>query len=95
MDIGENGQTGAVADGPKDAATVNQPRAAKALDRGAVRLVVARLEDVWDTEVGGDALNGIGHRAGVLLRLDDTGAADEKKPAAAGGNVMGGLSNIE
>ena len=95
MDIGQDGQAGALADGAEDAAALNQPRAAKAFDRGAVRLVVTRLENVRDAEVGGNALDGVGHGAGVLLGLDDTGAADEEEPAASHGDPMGSIADVE
>jgi hypothetical protein len=60
-----------------------------------VRLVVAGLEDVRDAEVGGDALDGVGHGAGVLLGLNDAGAADEEEFASAYRDLMGSVADIE
>jgi len=74
-------------DGAEDAAAFREPRAAEAADRCSVGLVVAGLEDVGDAEVGGDALDGVGHGAGVLLGLDDAGSGDEEELAAAYGDV--------
>ena len=48
-----------------------------------VGFVVAGLEDVGDAEVGGDALDGVGHHAGMGFGLDDAGAGDEEELAAA------------
>ena len=73
-------------DRPQDARAFDEARAAKAADAGAVRLVVAGFEDVRNAEVGGDALDGIGERAGVGFGLDDAGPGDEKELAAADGN---------
>jgi hypothetical protein len=95
VDVGKDGKPAALADGAEDTAALDQSRAAKALDGGAVRLVVACLEDVRNAEVGGNALDGISHRASVLLRLDDTGAADEEEPASAYRHLMRGRADIE
>ena len=56
-----------------------RPGPRKLVTGGAVGLVVAGFEDVGDAEVGGDALDGVGHGAGVLLALDDAGAGDEEE----------------
>ena len=74
-------------DGAKDARALRDAGAAEAMNRGAVRLVVAGFEDVRDVKVGGDALDGVGHAAGVCLGLNDAGAGDEKERAAAESNV--------
>ena len=57
--------------------------AAEAFDAGAVGLVVAGFEDEGNAEVGGDALDGVGHGADVGFGLDDAGAGDEEEPARA------------
>ena len=87
MDVSQNGQAGALADGSEDAAAFDEAGAAEAADGGAVGFVVAGFEDVGDAEVGGDALDGVGHGAGMLLGLDDAGAGDEEELAAAYGDV--------
>jgi hypothetical protein len=56
------------------------------VDGGSVGFVVAGFEDVGDAEVGGDALDGVGHGARVGLGLDDAGACDEEEFAAAYGD---------
>ena len=49
----------------EDAGAFDEAGAAETFDAGAVGLVVAGFEDVGDAEVGGDALDGVGHGAGV------------------------------
>ncbi|MCU1319755.1 MAG: hypothetical protein JWP98_1273 [Edaphobacter sp.] len=83
VDVGEDWKTVVLSDGAEDASAFDEAGAAEALDGGAVGLVVAGLEDVGDAEVGGDALDGVGHGAGVLLGFDDTGPGDEEELAAA------------
>lgn len=80
--IREDGQAGLAGDVAEDARALEQPRAAIALDAGAVGLVVAGLEDVGNGEVGGDTLDGVGHLAGVVFALDDAGAGDEEEASA-------------
>lgn len=87
MDVGEDGEAVGLRDGLEDAGAFLDAGAAEAVDGGSVGLVVAGLEDVGDVEVGGDALDGVGHGAGVLLGLDDAGAGDEEESAAAYGDV--------
>jgi len=87
VDVGEDGEAGGFGYGAEDAAAFGEAGAAEAADGGAVGFVVAGLEDVGDAEVGGDALDGVGHGAGVLLGLDDAGAGDEEEFAATYGNV--------
>ena len=87
MDVGKDGQAGGLGDGAEDARAFDQAGAAEAVDGGAVGLVVAGLEDVGDAEVGGDALDGVGHHAGVGLGLDDAGAGDEEELAASDGDI--------
>ena len=95
MDVGQDRQAGVFADGAEDAAAFGDAWAAKAFDGGAVCLVVACLEDVGDAEVGGDALDGVGHEAGMMLGLDDARAGDEEEFAAADGDLMRCLADIE
>ncbi len=87
VDVGEDGEAGGFGYGAEDAAPFGEAGAAEAADGGAVGLVVAGFEDVGDAEVGGDALDGVGHGAGMLLGLDDAGAGDEEELAAAYGDV--------
>ena len=81
--VGEDGKVRLFGDAAEDAGAFDEAGAAKARDRGAVGLVVGGLEDVGDAEIAGDALDGIGHHARVLLTLDDAGAGDEEELAAA------------
>lgn len=87
VDIGEDGEACGFGHGAEDAAAFGEAGAAEAADGGAIGFVVAGFEDVGDAEVGGDALDGVGHGAGVLLGLDDTRAGDEEELAAAYGDV--------
>ena len=87
VDVGEDGEAGGFGYGAEDAAAFDEAGAAEAADGGAVGFVVAGFEDVGDAEVGGDALDGVGHGAGVLLGLDDAGAGDEEEFASAYGDV--------
>ncbi len=86
VDVGEDGEAGGFGYGAENAAAFGEAGAAEASDGGAVSFVVAGFEDVGDAEVGGDALDGVGHGAGVVLGLDDAGAGDEEEFAAAYGD---------
>ena len=87
VDVGEDGEAGGLGYGAEDACAFDEARAAEAVDGGAVGLVVAGLEDVGDSEVGGGALDGVGHHAGMGFGLDDARAGDEEEPASADGDV--------
>ena len=87
VDVSEDGETGALRYGAEDAAAFDEAGAPEAANGGAIGFVVTGFEDVGDAEVGGDALDGVGHGAGVLLGLDDAGASDEEELAAAYGDV--------
>jgi len=76
--IGQHRQAGVLGQAAQDARALDQARPAKTLHAGAVGLVVAGLEDVWDAEVCRDALNRLGHPARMSLRLDDTWAGDQE-----------------
>ena len=81
--VGEHRQARIFRDAAEDARALREAGAAKALHAGAVGLVVAGFEDERDAEVGRDALDGLGHGAGVGFGLDDAGAGDEEEPARA------------
>ena len=87
MYVGEDWQDIVFRDCAKDAAAFLHARAAKAMDAGAVCLVVARFEDVGNFQVGGDALDRIGESAGVRLRLEDARARDQKELRTADGRA--------
>ena len=87
VDVGEDGEAGGFGYGAENAAAFDEAGAAEAADGGAVGFVIAGFEDVGDAEVGGDALDGVGHSAGVGLGLDDAGAGDEEEFASAYGDV--------
>ncbi len=89
VDVGEDWEAGGFGYGAEDAAAFDEAGAPEAADGGAVGFVVAGFEDVGHAEVGGDALDGVGHGAGVLLGLDDTGAGDEEELAATYRDVAG------
>ena len=74
--VGEDGQAGVFGDAAEDARALFEAGAAKALDAGAVGLVVAGFEDVGNAEIGGDALDGFGDGARMGLGLDDAGTGD-------------------
>ena len=87
MNVRQDRQSIRFTDSPQDAAALCQPWSAKAMDRSAVGLVVAGLEDVRHAEIGGDALDGISQSARVALGLDDAGSGDKKQLAAACGHA--------
>ena len=55
VDVGEHWKARFLCDGSQDTGAFHQARSAKAVDAGAIRLVVAGLEDVGQLEVGSDA----------------------------------------
>jgi hypothetical protein len=82
MHVGQHGQAGVFGQTAQDARAFDQARAAKALHAGAVGLVVAGLEDVGNAEVGGDALNGLGHaRAWASDSMTQGPAMRKSRPA--------------
>jgi len=83
VDVRKDGEASGVGYGAKDSRAFDQARAAETMDGGSVGFVVAGLEDVGDAEVGGDALDGVGHHTGVGFGLDDAGAGDEEEFAAS------------
>jgi hypothetical protein len=87
VDVGEDGEVMLLSDGSEDAGAFDDSRTAEAVDRGAVSLIVAGLEDVWDAKVGGDALDRIGHHAGMLFGFDNARAGDEEEFSATYGDV--------
>ena len=83
MDVSEDGEASIFGDAAEDARALREAGAAKAFDAGAVGLVVAGFEDEGNGEIGGDALDGVGHGARMGFGLDDAGAGDEEKPTCA------------
>ncbi len=83
VDVGEDGEMVGLADGAEDASAFGEARTAEAMDGGAVGFVVAGFEDIGNAEVGRDALDRIGHHAGMLFGFDDAGAGDEEELAVA------------
>ena len=83
VDVGEDGETGALRYGAEDAAAFDEAGAPEAANGGAIGFVVTGFEDVGYAEVGGDALHGVRDHAGMRFRLDDAGPGDEKQLAAA------------
>ena len=78
VNVGEDREAGFASEAAEDAGALEQAGAAKTFDAGAVGLVEAGFEDEGDGEVGGDALEGVGHGADVGFTLDDAGAGYEK-----------------
>ena len=60
-----------------------QARAAIALDRGAVGLVVRRLEDERQLQRAAYAFDDLGHPHRVLLAFDDARPGDEEQFSGA------------
>jgi hypothetical protein len=85
--VGEDGEVRLFSDAAQDTRAFGEAGTAEARDRGAVGLVVRSLVDVGDGEIAGDALNGIGHEARVLLAFDDARAGDEEELAAANRDI--------
>src|SRR5277367_2212097 len=86
VDVGEDGQAGGFGEAAQDGCAFLEAGAAEALDRGTVGLVIGSFEDVGHAQVGGNALDGVGHLADVRFTLDDAGTGDEKEFASANGN---------
>ena len=78
MHVGEHRQACVFGDSPQNARALDEAGTAIALDAGAVGLVVTGLENKGDSEVGTDALDGLGERARMGLGLDDARAGDQK-----------------
>ena len=83
VNVCEDRKCVALADSTKDASAFVQTGAPEAVNRGAVRLVVAGLEDVRDAQVRGDALDGVGEGPRVGFAFDDAGTRDEEEGRAA------------
>jgi len=83
VDVGEDWQAGVFGDRSEDSCTFNQARSAEAADAGAVGLVITRFENIWNIQVGGDALDGLSERAGVAFAFEDARASDEEELALA------------
>jgi hypothetical protein len=83
VDVSEDRQGAFPREAAEDAHALGEAGAAKAVHAGAVCLVVAGFEDEGNAEIGGDALDGIGHGAHMGFAFDDAWAGDEKKTAAA------------
>ncbi len=83
MDVGEHGDAERVAHLAKDAEPFEEPRAAVAVDRRAVGLVVRRLVDERDATLGGDRGQPLGRHQRVLFVLDRAGAPDQRQRRAA------------
>jgi len=82
VNVGEDGQAAIFGDSGEDPRAFDETGAAKALDAGAVGLVVTGFEDEGDVKIGRDALKSFGHGAHMGLRLDDARAGNKKEPAS-------------
>jgi hypothetical protein len=85
--VGEDGEVCLFRDAPQNTCAFDEAGTAEARDGGAIGFVVGGLEDIVHAEIAGDALDGIGHHAGVLLAFDDAGAGDEEELSAADGDA--------
>ena len=83
MDISEDRQARVFGDAGEDARPLLEAGSAKALDAGAIGLVVAGFEDIRDADIGCDALDSFGNGARMGLGLDDAGTGDEEELARA------------
>jgi len=81
--VGEDGNAGIFGQAAEDARALDKTGTAKALDAGAIGLVVAGLEDEGDTEVGCDAPDCASHGADVGLGLNNAGTGNEEQPTLA------------
>jgi len=79
VDVGENGKAGGFSKAAQDGRAFFEAGTAEAGDGGAIGLVVGGFEDVRNAEVGGDALESVGHGADVGFALDDAGTGDEEE----------------
>jgi hypothetical protein len=80
VDISEHGNADLVANGAEDAEAVFDARAALGFARGAVGLVVARLENVSDAKCGTSALERLGNLEAKRLGLDHARAGKKEQP---------------
>src|SRR5690349_13448515 len=78
MDIGKNRDADLIADLREDAQTLVHPRPTKALVRGTIGLVEARLEEKQDAELVGHGLQPLRRAQLKLLAFDDAGPCDEE-----------------
>jgi hypothetical protein len=81
VDVSKDWEAGVFGEAAKYGDAFFEAGAAETLYAGAVRLVVAGLEDVRDAEVGGDALDLLGHAPHVGFGLNDTWTGDEEQLA--------------
>ena len=87
MHVGQHRNMNCIRDLAQDAQTLADPRAAKTLDRRAVRLIVRSLEDVRDLQRARNAIDALRHLERVLFALNDTRTGDQEELAAADLNV--------
>src|ERR1700683_963854 len=83
MNVGEDGQARLFGEATQNRCALNQAGAAEAGDGSAIGLIVRGFENVRDAEVGGDALDGLGHGADVRFAFDDAGSGNEKELSGA------------
>jgi hypothetical protein len=53
------------------------------IDRGAVRLIVRRLEDIWNADTPADCAYGVSHLERVRFAFYDARAGDQEQLPAA------------
>ena len=83
VDVGEDRDAVALAHRGEDLEALLHARAPVGAEARAVGLVVARLEDEGDAELGRDRLDPRRHLVGVGGALDHAGAGDQEEPVAA------------
>src|SRR5215471_1221322 len=87
VNVRQNRNFDRIGDLAEDAGAFLQSRAAEALDRSSIGLVVGSLKDVGQVLAARDLGDCFGHLEGVLFTLDYAGSGDEDELARADGNV--------
>ncbi len=82
MNIGENGEPGHLLDASQHVEAGGEPRAAERRQRGAIRLVVRRLEDQRHPQPFADLLQRRGGGDSVCFALDDARPGDDGERVA-------------
>ena len=81
MHVGENGHADLLANGGENAKALVHAGTAEGMGGRAVRLVIARLEEIRNAELVRGLLHGGGDVDGHLLALEHAGAGDQKERA--------------
>src|SRR6185369_2951078 len=83
MNVGEYGYAGLASNASENAQRFFDSEPAMSIDRGAISLIVRRLENVRDAQSLGDRGNSVGHLQSVSFAFDEAWSCDEEQVAAA------------